>query len=58
MDMQVWGWPQWTMVALLFLGAFVSIALHGEQRKPHDAPTALLSILIHAILLYAGGFFG
>jgi hypothetical protein len=50
-------WPQYTYLALSFLGVGVVLAKHGEPSKPHNIWTTLTATGIVYFLLYQGGFF-
>lgn len=63
-----WFWPQWTVVALLFVGFAMNATRHGKPRlveygadkgKPEarDGFTALARVAIWLFVLIAGGFF-
>jgi hypothetical protein len=52
------NWPQYTYLALIFLGLGIAIAKHGEPSKPHNFFTSLIATGLSLWLLYMGGFFG
>ena len=50
-------WPQYTYLALNFLGLGIAIANHGEPRTNESAITSIIATAITFSLLAAGGFF-
>ena len=51
-------WPQYTIIALMLIGAGHNLAKHGEpQNTKHNALTYIISVGIFAFILYKGGFF-
>lgn len=63
-----WGWPQWTIVAWLFLRWSLQTAKHGEERlvehgerkgKPqrYSGFEVLSTTAMLLFILIAGGFF-
>ena len=51
-------WPQYTIIAIMLIGAGHNLAKHGEpQNTKHNALTYLISVGIFAFILYKGGFF-
>jgi hypothetical protein len=53
------GWPQWIMIALWAWGFVTEAARDGEPRTgTYSVGTTISSIIISAMLLYLGGFFG
>ena len=53
------AWPQWVILALMFMGLGMSIGLHGKPRDDkYNAWATLIATALEAWLLYAGGFWG
>lgn len=63
-----WGWPQWTLLTLLFLGFVLTVSQHGRPRlqnsgpnkglaEEHNAFHALARFALWMFILVAGGFF-
>lgn len=58
-DAATWGWPQWTLLSLLFFDLVFASVMHG---KPRDNPnwsafTMWFSVVLWICLLGFGGFF-
>lgn len=64
-DLASWGWPQWTVLILMFLGLTYRAANHGKPMidkatgKPeeHNAFIGFCRFLLWGFILTAGGFF-
>jgi len=57
-DPSVWGWPQWAVMILMFLGAAVQAAVHGKPRTDSfNGFVALTRFSLFMFLLICGGFF-
>jgi len=53
-----WHWPQWVIVCLWAVSLIGSAYLHGEQRTgTYSAVGTIISIMLAAVVLHAGGFF-
>lgn len=63
-----WHWPQWTVLALLFIKFGLNSMRHGEERiertgerkgmpERYNGFTALSSFVIWTAVLICGGFF-
>lgn len=57
-DPTAWGWPQFTLLALLFIGLAIHAAQNGKP-IPHSYsfPMKLCNVLLWSFLLTFGGFF-
>jgi hypothetical protein len=51
------GWPQITVVVLIFSSLGIAVAKHGESEGKYSIVTSLISAAIFYALLYFGGFF-
>lgn len=53
-----WEWPQYTLMALMFLGLVVTAAEHGKP-NPHNYsfPMKFCQVGLWLFLLTFGGFF-
>lgn len=52
------GWPQYTYLALTFVGLGAAMARHGKPKTgTHDLGSDVFATLLVIGLLYAGGFF-
>lgn len=63
-DTSGWGWPQWTVLILLFLQLALTAGQHGKPRlDPNGDPEkyngfiALTRFAMLLFLLIAGGFY-
>lgn len=45
------NWFDWLLVAILGVGAIVSVLLVGEERKPIAPGTAALQVILNASLI-------
>lgn len=63
-----WHWPQWAIVALLFLGFVFSSTMHGKPRvqttgdekgqpERYNAFAAMSRVTLWVFILICGGFF-
>lgn len=63
-----WGWPQWTILVLWFLGFGLTAMKHGQQRlvetgahkgepEKYNGFLALSKVALWMFVLIAGGFF-
>ena len=63
-----WGWPQWTIVALILLRFALNSAKHGQPKvetvgprkgepELHNGFAALTAAVIWTAVLICGGFF-
>jgi hypothetical protein len=63
-----WGWPQWTLLILMFLGFIYHAGQHGNERletagvrkgqpERYNAFMKLASSALLLFILIAGGFF-
>lgn len=63
-----WQWPQWTVIALLFLSLSYHVISHGQPRVrragPHkgepfryNAIAVMIRTILWVFLLKSGGFF-
>lgn len=50
-------WPQITWVVLVALSLGIHAAKHGQPRDPYNFGLSVISAVLAAGLLYAGGFF-
>lgn len=55
----VWSWPQWSLIILMFLGLVIAAADHGKDKKPekHNAFVAMCRFTLWTFLLIFGGFY-
>lgn len=51
------GWPQITILVLVFLEFVGALSKHGEPRPPYNAGLTLLGSGILLVVLWWGGFF-
>lgn len=64
-DTSAWGWPQWAMLILLFLGFAIRASLHGKpmidkETKEPEKYNGFVGAGRFALMLFiltAGGFF-
>lgn len=57
-DPSVWGWPQWTVLILLFSGLAIQAACHGKPRNDSfNGFVAVVRFSLFMFLLIFGGFF-
>lgn len=50
-------WPQVVIIVLMGLDILFTMLLHGEPKEgKYDVGVTLISNLIYAMILYAGGF--
>lgn len=58
MTPSLWGWPQWTVVALWAMRILIDVSYDGEPRKgKHNGSLALFATVLSAVILWNGGFF-
>lgn len=51
------GWPQWTIIGLMFLNLGIALALDGQSRGRISFGTSVMNAVIVCWLLWMGGFF-
>lgn len=57
-DPNVWGWPQWTVLILMFVGLAIQTAFHGKPRTDNfNGFGAIVRFSLFMFLLIFGGFF-
>lgn len=51
-------WPQYTYLAMVFIGLILTAALNGKPKTGnHNFSLSLMAVLLGAFILYSGGFF-
>ena len=54
----VFGWPQWTMLVLLFLAVSINATRHGQDRSgKYNGIAAFVWFMMWMFILICGGFF-
>ena len=53
----MWAWPQWTILAFAVLDFLLSIRYHGYPRKPLSAGMDAFKWILLLAFLVAAGFF-
>lgn len=51
-------WPQIIIIVLYAASLGIAAAKHGEPRENYSFWTTLFAVIIEALLLYWGGFWG
>lgn len=58
MDMTSWGWPQYTILVLMFINILLQSVNHGEgMNLKYNGFVGICRFMLWTFLLYCGGFF-